>query len=80
MVLFVLFITWFPLTEAAVLSTEAESVGVNKANVLLLKIKLEKEIKPRNNMKIFNSLLNHPPPRGGGVCFLALRFYLFFDK
>ena len=61
MVLFVLFITWFPLTEAAVLSTEAESVGVNKANVLLLKIKLEKEIKPRNNMKIFNSLLNHPP-------------------
>ena len=62
MVLFVLFITWFPLTEAAVLSTEAESVGVNKANVLLLKIKLEKEIKPRNNMKIFNSLLNPPPP------------------
>ena len=61
MVLFVLFITWFPLTEAAALSTEAESVGVYEANVLLLKIKLEKEIKPRNNTKIFNSLLNHPP-------------------
>ena len=61
MVLFVLFITWFPLTETTTLSTEAESVGVNKANVLLLKIKLEKEIKPRNNTKIFNSLLNHPP-------------------
>ena len=63
MVLFVLFITWFPFAEAAVLSTEADKVGVNKANVLLLKIKLEKEIKLRNNMKIFNSLLNHPPPR-----------------
>ena len=62
MVLFVEFITWFPLTEAAALSTEAERVGVNKANVLLLKIKLEKEINPKNNMKIFNSLLNHPPP------------------
>jgi len=54
-------ITWFPFTEAAALSIEAESVGVNKANVLLLKIKLEKEIKPRNNTKIFSSLLNHPP-------------------
>ena len=62
MVLFVEFITWFPFTEAAVLSIDAERVGVYKANVLLLKIKLEKEIKPRNNTKIFNSLLNHPPP------------------
>ena len=62
MVLFVLFITWFPLTEAAVLSTDAESVGVKRADVLLLKIKLEKEIDPKNNTKIFNSLLNHPPP------------------
>ena len=61
MVLSVELITWFPFTEAAVLSTEAERVGVKRANVLLLKIKLEKEIKPRNNMKIFNSLLNHPP-------------------
>jgi len=60
-VLLVEFITWFPFTEAAVLSIEAESVGEKRANVLLLKIKLEKEIKPRNNTKIFNSLLNHPP-------------------
>ena len=32
MVLFVELITWFPFTEAAVLSTEAESVGINKAS------------------------------------------------
>ena len=63
MVLFVLFITWFPLIEAAVLSIEAESVGVNKAKVLLLKTKLEKEIKPKNTRRSFNSLLNPPPPR-----------------
>ena len=61
MVFSVEFITWFPFTEAAVLSIEAESVGVNKAKVLLLKTKLEKEIKPKNARRNFNSLLNHPP-------------------
>lgn len=40
----------------------AESVGVNKAKVLLLKIKLTKEIETKNNPRIFNSQLNHPPP------------------
>jgi hypothetical protein len=35
------------LIKAAVLSTEAERVGVRKANVLLLKTKLEKEIRPK---------------------------------
>ena len=44
------------------LSTEAESVGVYKANVLSLKVKLEKEIKAKNNPRNFKSLLNHPPP------------------
>ena len=37
MVLSVEFITWFPSTEAAVLSTEAERVGVYKANTWLEK-------------------------------------------
>ena len=64
MVLFVLFITWFPLTEAAVLSNEAERVGVKSANVLSLKTKLEKEIKAKNNPRNFNSQLNHPPHEG----------------
>ena len=62
MVFSVEFITWFPFTEATVLSIEAESVGVKRANVLLLKIKLEKETKARNNPRNFNSLLSHPPP------------------
>ena len=43
------------------LSTEAESVGVYKAKVLLLKIKLEKEIRTKNIPRNFNSRLNHPP-------------------
>ena len=37
--------------EAAVLSTEAERVGVNKAKVLLLKTKFEQEIKPKKYQK-----------------------------
>ena len=37
MVLLVLFITWFPLTETAALSTEAERVGVNKAKSVVTK-------------------------------------------
>lgn len=56
------FITWFPFTDTTELSTEAESVGVNKANVLLLKTKLEKEIKPKNTTRNLSSRLNHPPP------------------
>ena len=46
MVLSVEFITWFPLTETAVLSTEAESVGVYKAKTaaaLRLKIKIDRQ-------------------------------------
>jgi hypothetical protein len=45
-VLFVLFITWFPLTEAAVLSTEADKVGVYRAKTaaeLKLKMKIDKQ-------------------------------------
>ena len=56
--------TWLPFTEIAALSTEAESVGVKRANVLLLKTKLQKEIKAKNNPKNFNPRLNHPPPWG----------------
>jgi hypothetical protein len=35
-VLCALFITWFPFTEAAVLSIDAESVGVKRADALLV--------------------------------------------
>ena len=77
MVLSVEFITWLPFTCRFVWSTEAERVGVNKANVLLLKIKLEKETKVRNKPKIFNSRLNHPPHEGLYVIFgLAYIFIL----
>ena len=54
--------TSLPFTDTAGLSMAAESVGVNKAKVLLLKIKLTKEIETKNNPRIFNSQLNHPPP------------------
>ena len=55
MVLFVEFITWFPFTEATALSTEAESVGVYKAEAsFVLKFKLKKEIRnPAPTTKMF---------------------------
>jgi len=40
----------------------AERVGVKRAEVLLLRIIFEKEIKPKNSPRNFNSLLSHPPP------------------
>ena len=43
MFLCVLFFTWFPFTEAVVLSIEAESVGVKRAEASLVLI-----LKPRN--------------------------------
>ena len=71
------FITWFPFTEAAALSIEAESVGVKRAETLWIENKLEKYIKLKNYTKIFNSLLNHPPPWGLYVIFgFAYNFIL----
>ena len=58
------------------LSTEAESVGVYKAKVLLLKIKLEKEIRAKNSPRSFNSRLNHPPPRGSVAVIFGLAYIL----
>ena len=75
------FITWFPFTDTAELSTEAESVGVYKANVLLLKTRLQKEINAKNTTRNFNSRLNHPPPREvPWLWFLALHIALFYHK
>ena len=63
------------------LSTEAESVGVYKAKVLLLKIKLEKEIRTKNIPRNFSSHLNHPPPVSlCGLRFLVLHIILFYHK
>ena len=68
------FITWFPFTDTTELSTEAESVGVYKANVLLLKTRLQKEIRAKNNPRNFNSHLNHPPPWGYVVVIFGLAY------
>ena len=60
MVLFVLFITWFPLTEATVLSTEAESVGVYRAKTeaeLKLKIKIDKQ-SPNRKVKFLRKRIH----------------------
>ena len=60
MVLCALFITWFPLTEAAVLSTEAESVGVYRAKTeteLKLKIKIDKQ-NPNRKVKFLRKCTN----------------------
>jgi len=63
------------------LSTEAESVGVYKAKVLLLKIKLEKEISAKNIPRNFSSHLTPPPPVSlCGLRFLVLHIILFYHK
>ena len=67
-------ITWFPFTDTAELSTEAESIGVYKAKVFLLKNKLKKEIKAKNATRNFISRLNHPPPRGSVVAIFGLAY------
>ena len=74
-------ITWFPFTDTAELSTEAESVGVYKAKVFLLKNKLKKEIKAKNATRNFISRLNPPPPREvQWLRFLALHMLLFYHN
>ena len=56
------------------LSTEAESVGVYKAKLFSLKIKLEKEIKPKNTRRNFNPLLNHPPRESLWIVIFGLAY------
>ena len=68
------FITWFPFTDIAELSTEAESVGPYKAKVFLLKTKLQKETNAKNKPRNFNSQLNHPPPWGSVVVIFGLAY------
>ena len=58
------------------LSTEAESVGVYKAKVLLLKIKLEKEIRAKNIPRNFSSHLNHPPRESLWLAIFGLAYNL----
>jgi len=68
------FITWFPFTDIAELSTEADKIGTKRAEVLLPRTRLEKDIRPKNNPRNLNSRLNHPPPRGYMVVIFGLAY------